>query len=131
METPDTPSEVTPQAGAGPGAAAGALAAKPTGPAAAVMLAAGFGALVLGLLTVLSEASEGVHDFLEWSERVGPLSGKTSLAAIAFVVSWGGLHLGLRDRDIEWRTVVIATVVLVAIGLVLTFPPFFELFKSD
>lgn len=123
METPQTPTAAAPQAAAAP--------MKPNGPVAAVMLAAGIGTLVLGILTVLSEASEGVHEFLEFSERVGPLSGKTIFAAIAFVVSWGGLHMALRDREVEWRPVTIALMALVAISLVLTFPPFFQLFKSD
>jgi len=95
------------------------------------MLATGIGALVLGILTVLNEASEGIHDFLEWSERVGPLSGVTSLAVIAFVLSWGALYGGLRDRDLPWRPVIVATIVLLAIAVVLTYPPFFELFKSE
>lgn len=126
METPQTPTAATPQAGAEAGAPT-----KPNGPVAAVMLATGIGTLVLGILTVLSEASEGIHEFLEFSERVGPLSGKTIFAAIAFAVSWGGLHLALRDREVEWRPLTIALVALVAIGLVLTFPPFFQLFKSE
>lgn len=130
MDTPDTPSNVAPQAGAGP-AAATAAAAKPNGPVAAVMLATGIGAVVLGLFTVLSEASEGVHDFLEWSERVGPLSGKTSLGVIAFVLSWGGLYAGLRERDLPWRPLVVATVVLLAIAVVFTYPPFFTSFASE
>ena len=132
MDTPDTPSNVAPQAGASPAAAGTAVAAmKPNGPVAAVMLATGIGALVLGIFTVLSEASEGVHEFLEFSERVGPLSGKTDLAATAFLVSWGGLYAGLRNREIAWRPLIIATIVLVAIALVMTYPPFFTSFASE
>lgn len=127
-QTPQPAPGVTPSAA---GASEGTAATKPNGPVAAVMLAAGIGAVVLGLFTVLSEASEGIHDFLEWSERVGPLSGKTCLAAIAFLGSWGGLHAALRHREIEWRPLIATTIVLIAIALVLTFPPFFQLFKSD
>jgi hypothetical protein len=104
---------------------------KPNGPVVAVMLAAGIGAVVLGLFTVLNEASEGVHDFLDWSEGVGPLSGKTSLAVIAFVASWGGLHMAFRERDFVWKPVIIATIVMFAIALVFTYPAFFEAFKSE
>jgi hypothetical protein len=129
MEIPDTPSGVAPQTAGGPTAAA--AVAKPNGPAVAVMLATGIGALVLGVLTLLSEASEGVHEFLEFSERVGPLSGKTIFAAAAFLLSWGGLHIALRGRNVAWRTALAALLVLVAIALVLTFPPFFQLFESD
>jgi hypothetical protein len=125
MQMPGTPAERTqPAVTSGEGA-------RPNGPVAAVMLAIGAGALVLGILTVLSEASEGIHEFLEFSERVGPLSGKTIFATLAFLLSWGGLHMALRDREVQWRPVIIALLALVAIALLLTFPPFFQLFKSD
>jgi hypothetical protein len=104
---------------------------KPNGPIAAVMLATGIGGLVLGVLTVLSEASEGIHEFLEFSERVGPLSGKTIFATLAFLIGWGGLYVALRDRDVQWRPLIVALIALLTVALVLTFPPFFQLFKSD
>jgi NhaP-type Na+/H+ or K+/H+ antiporter len=125
MEMPSTPAEPSRQA------ATGAGEMRPNGPVAAVMLATGIGALVLGVLTVLSEASEGIHEFLEFSERVGPLSGKTIFATLAFLLSWGGLHMALREREVQWRPVIIALIALVAIALLLTFPPFFQLFKSE
>ena len=126
METPQTSTAAAPQAGAETD-----MPMKPNGPVAAVMLAAGIGTLVLGILTTLAEAKAGIAEFLELSERVGPLSGKTIFAAIAFLVSWGGLHMALRNREVEWRPVTIALIALVGIGLVLTFPPFFQLFESD
>lgn len=125
MEMPSTPVERSQQA------ATGAGEARPNGPVAAVMLATGIGALVLGVLTVLSEASEGIHEFLEFSERVGPLAGKTIFATLAFLISWGGLYMALRDREVQWRPVIIALIALVAVALLLTFPPFFQLFKSE
>ena len=130
METPNTPGAAPAQTTTGPSAAA-AVATRPNGPVAAVMLATGIGVLVLGILTTVTEASEGLHEFLEFSERVGPLSGKTILAAAAFLLSWGGLHLALREREMEWRTVTIAMVAMNAAGFVLTFPPFFQLFESE
>jgi magnesium-transporting ATPase (P-type) len=131
METPDTPREVAPQTATGEAARMEALAAKPNGPAVAVILATGIGTFVLGLLTTLGEASEGVGDFLKWSDRVGPLSGKTLLAVAAFLVSWGGLHMAFRDREMRWQPAIAALLVLFAVALVLVFPPFFQLFESD
>lgn len=125
METPQTPAAAAAQA------AETGTPTKPNGPVAAAMLAAGIGTLVLGILTTLGEASTGIAEFLELSERVGPLSGKTIFAVIAFVVSWGGLHVALRNREVEWRPVTIALIALVAVALVLTYPPFFQLFESD
>jgi hypothetical protein len=104
---------------------------RPTGPIAAATLAVGIGAFVLGLLTTLSEASTGVHDFLEFDADVGPLSGKTILAVIAYAVSWAVLHAAWRRRSPALRTTLIATVVLIALGVLGTFPTFFQAFASE
>lgn len=126
-ERPSSPSDAAPRTGA----VAVAAIARPNGPAVAVVIATGIGALVLGIFTLLSEASEGVHEFLEFSERVGALSGTTVFGTAAFLLSWGGLHLALGDREVGWRPVITTLLVLLAVAFVLTFPPFFQLFESD
>src|SRR6266511_787088 len=102
---------------------------RPFGPLAAAFLAAGIGSLVLGLLTTISEASATFADKLNWYNPVGPLSGKTLISVIVFVASWIVLHLLLRGREPAQRMVFSVTGLLVASGLLLTFPTFFELFK--
>jgi hypothetical protein len=104
---------------------------RPFGPVAAVFLAAGIGSLVLGILTTLAEASEGFASGLEWMKSVGPLSGKTILSVAAFALSWMILHIVLREKDLDPRKVFTWTAVLVAIGFVLTFPTFFQLFAPE
>jgi hypothetical protein len=101
---------------------------RPFGPAAAVLLATGVGALVLGILTTINEASEGVHDFLEFSGRVGPLSGKTIIAGAVFFGSWGVLAWILGHKNPPFKATVVATAILLAIGFVMTFPVFFQAF---
>src|ERR687897_365625 len=103
---------------------------KPSGPAAAVILASGVGAFVLGLFTTLNEASTDLNDFLRFSDDVGPLSGKTIIATAAFVVAWAVLGFMWRGREIAWRPVLIATGVLLALGFLGTFPTFFEAFAD-
>jgi hypothetical protein len=67
----------------GEGARPEEIAGEPaSGPAAAAILAAGIGALVLGILTTWAEASEGFKEDLQWNDKVGPLSGKTITGAI-------------------------------------------------
>ncbi len=100
-----------------------------TGPAAAVVVAAGIGALVLGIFTTLAEASTGMKDWLQWNDRVGPLSGKTILAVIAFFASWAVLHFLWRRKNPELRPLLIAAAVLVALGILGTFPTFFQAFE--
>ena len=121
----------TTSAGAAPETAARAALDRPNGPVAAVLLATGIGSLVLAILVVWAEASESFADSLAYSDRVGPLSGKTIWAVVAFLVSWAGLHAVLRRRDVTLHTVWLITLVLLALGLLGTFSPFFELFAPE
>jgi hypothetical protein len=106
--------------------------ARPNGPVAAVVLAAGVGSLVLAVLVVLAEAKKSFADSLAYSDRVGPLSGKTTWAVVAFVVVWLAMHLAWRRRDVDLaRIALAAAVILIGLALVGTFSPFFELFASD
>jgi hypothetical protein len=101
----------------------------PTGPAAAVILAAGIGVFALGIVTTLSEASTGFADALNWKDSVGPLSGKTIVSSLLFFAAWGGLTAYWRRANPALRPIVLAAVVLIALGLVGTFPTFFQIFE--
>jgi hypothetical protein len=103
---------------------------RPFGPVAAVLVAAGIGVLVLGILTTLSEVSDGVKSFLQWSDAVGPLMGVVILASAAFLVAWAVLYAMWRTQDPAERPIWTAMIVLLATGFLLTFPPFFQLFES-
>lgn len=104
---------------------------RPTGPVAAAILATGIGIFTLGLLTTLNEASTGIHDFLQFRDDVGPLSGKTILAVVAYFGSWAILHALWRRKDQALRPILIATAVLVALGILGTFPTVFQAFASE
>jgi hypothetical protein len=104
--------------------------AKPFGPVAAVFIAAGIGAVILGILTTLTEANSSVEDALKFNARVGPLSGKTIVSVIVFLVLWGVFHVMWRRKDPAPGRVFLWTWILLAIGVVLTFPIFFQLFES-
>jgi hypothetical protein len=104
---------------------------KPEGPISAAIIAAGIGAAALGLFTTLAEASATVKDWLQWNDRVGPLSGKTLLAVAVWLAAWAVLHVTLRTRPFETRRALIITVVLLALGVIGTFPTFFQAFTSE
>jgi fluoride ion exporter CrcB/FEX len=107
---------------------------KPDGPAAAAMLAAAIGIFVLGLLTVLSEASVALHDWLETWELgrgVGPLAGKTTIAVIAWALSWLILGVALRRKDVNLEAWFTTFVVLGTLGVLGTFPPIFLSFAVE
>ncbi len=107
---------------------------KPNGPAAAVVLAAGIGAFVLGLMVTLAVMSADFASFLDFSKNygigsgVGPLSGKVIIATAAFFVSWIGFGYTWRSKDVNFRTIFVSAMVLLALGFALTFPPIFDLF---
>ena len=98
------------------------------GLAAAALLAAGVGAFVLGLLTTLAEASMGIHDFLQFNDRVGPLSGKTIIAAIVYFGALLVFALVWRGRELSLKPVVTVAGVLLLLGFLGTFPIFFQAF---
>jgi hypothetical protein len=101
---------------------------KPEGPVAAAILAGGVGCLALGAFTTLAEASTDIKDWLQWSDRVGPLSGKTVMAVIVWLVAWAVLHVVYRAKPFETRRALTIALILVALGAVGTFPTFFQAF---
>ena len=104
---------------------------KPFWPVAAAFLAAGFGTLVLGVLTTLAEAIPALKDWLAFTSQVGPLSGKTTVSVIAWLVAWVVLAVALRGREIHPRTVYWLSGLMIVLGLAGTFPTFFERFTEE
>jgi hypothetical protein len=100
----------------------------PNGPVAAALLAGGIGATTLGLMTVLAEASVSIKNALNWWNPAGPLTGKTLTAVIVFAASWIGLHLAIGRKNVEFTRYAVIALVLLGLGLLGTFPPFFDLF---
>ncbi len=107
---------------------------KPNGPAAAAILAAGIGSFTVGLMTTLAEASVDIKNALDFSKNygigsgVGPLSGKVVVAVIAYVIAWAIAGYLWRGREVNFGRAFTATLVLLALGFALTFPPIFDLF---
>ena len=103
---------------------------RPNGPAVAAIISAAIGVFVLGLLTTLSEANTDIHDFLDIKNRVGPLSGKTTFAVVAYLVAWVALLPVLWKRTVPFASAMLIAAVLIALGFVGTFPKFFQLFAE-
>jgi len=107
------------------------VAERPNGPAAAAILAAGIGSLVLGILTTMAEANTGLRGWLQFQDRVGPLSGKVIVSMIAYVISWAVLVPLLWRRNLPFSLMALATALLLTGGFIGTFPKFFQLFAPD
>jgi hypothetical protein len=103
---------------------------KPEGPIAAAIIAGGVGALALGTLTTLAEASAGVKDFLDFYDPVGPLSGKTTYAVVIWLLAWAISHAVFRRSQYESRRALAVALLLVGLGVLGTFPTFFQLFAA-
>jgi hypothetical protein len=97
----------------------------PNGPAAAALLGAGIGAAVLGLVTIGAESLPTLSQALVFSQAVGPLSGKSTVAMAGWLVGWGALHVWWRTRDVRLRHVALGLGVGLSVGLLGTFPPVF------
>jgi len=104
---------------------------RPEGPISAAILAGGIGSLALGLVTTLAEASETIAGWLEFNSGVGPLSGKTIVAVVVWLTAWAVLHPLLKDKAYETRRALAVSLVLIALGVIGTFPTFFQLFASE
>lgn len=100
-----------------------------TGPAAAAMISGAIGTFVIGLLTTGAVLSEGLKEILNWWNPAGPLTGKTGVGVIAWLISWFLLNTIWRDKEYDLNKAFIITLILIALGVVLTFPPVFEAFE--
>ena len=104
--------------------------ARPDGIAAAAVLAAAIGVLITGSMTTLAEISQVLRTALTWSGSVGPLIGKTGVGVFLWLVAWAILHAIWREKDVNFNTVYTASLILIALGWLLTFPPVVEAFSG-
>lgn len=100
-----------------------------TGAAAAAMVASGIGAFAIGLLTTGAVISEGLKATLNWWNPAGPLTGKTGLGVIVWLISWYILNRIWHTEDRSLQQAFTITLILIGLGLILTFPPVFEAFE--
>ena len=104
---------------------------RPNGPVAAALLGGGFGAATLGVVTTLAEVFKPVNDALNWWKPAGALTGKASVAVAVFFMAWLLFHFVFRGKNINFGRVAVVALILLGLGLVGTFPPFFELFTGE
>jgi len=98
----------------------------PNGSVAAAALSVGLGAFAFGIAVVASEASPALAAKLNWYNPTGPLSGKTSVGIIIWLVAWAVFSALWKHSQVRLKPVLTATLVLVAAGFISTFPPVFD-----
>ncbi len=102
----------------------------PNGPAAAAVLASGAGSAALGILGVAGDASKPIAKLLTFYLPAGPLSGVTCVAIIFWLALWFILAKRWATRTVAFARVNIAALALLALGFLLTFPPFADLIQG-
>lgn len=108
-----------------------AKATAAVGAASAAFVSSGIGCLAIGLMVTGAEMSEGLKNALNWWNPAGPLTGKTGVGVIVWLVSWIVLHSMWKDKDVELGKAFTVTLILIALGFLLTFPPIFTLFAAE
>lgn len=98
----------------------------PNGAALASFLAAGIGTFAVGFFVIVNEA--GLFAAPALYGPAGGVSGRTTLAAVTWLIGWVVLHRRWKDRQLESSRIYAATLVLIALGIVLTFPPVWQIF---
>ena len=109
---------------------------KPNGPVAAGFIAAAAACFTLGLIVTLNEAKIIVNATLDFSKNygigsgVGPLSGKVIISSAVFFIVWAVLGVLWRAKEVSFGRAFLASLILLAGGFALTFPPIFEIFAA-
>ncbi|RLE00087.1 MAG: hypothetical protein DRJ13_09130, partial [Bacteroidetes bacterium] len=72
-----------------------------TGPIAAAIISSGIGSMFIGLMTTGAVLSPGLKNLLNLWNPAGPLTGKTTVGILAWLISWFFLNSSLKDKDYE------------------------------
>jgi hypothetical protein len=76
----------------------------------------------MGLIVLLNEM--GVFAAPTLYGPAGGVSGRTTLAVAVWLIAWAGLHFRWKARELPADRVRVVTLVLIAFGILATFPPF-------
>ena len=98
------------------------------GSAAAAILAAGVGSFTLAALACAGDKLATVKNSLVFYKRTGPLSGVTTVAILVWLFAWGILEWRWRNRTVAAGRISAIALVMLGLGLLLTFPPIVDLF---
>jgi len=97
----------------------------PNGAALAAFLAAGIGAFALGAIVILNEV--GLLSAPALYDPAGGVTGRTALGAVIWLIAWVVLHRRWKHRTLRAGGVYALTLLLIALGVLLTFPPLWHL----
>lgn len=100
----------------------------PNGGGAAAVLAAGVGAFLVAVFAILADKIAAMKSLMIFYKPTGPLSGVTTCAIGSWLLIWLLLHMAWRSRMVNVGRVRMAALILLILGVLLTFPPISDLF---
>jgi hypothetical protein len=100
----------------------------PNGAGAAALLSAGIGSFALAVLAIAADHITALKNWMIFYKPTGPLSGVTTSAIVVWLVAWTVLHARWKRRTVALGSIAAASLVLLALSLLLTFPPIGDLF---
>ncbi len=102
----------------------------PNGDGMAAILAAGIGCGALGVFAFLADAFKSIGQFFTFYYPAGALSGVTDCAIILWLASWYVLAKRWGGREVAAGRISLIAFILLAVGFLLTFPPFMDLLQG-
>jgi hypothetical protein len=100
------------------------------GAAAATVLAVAIGILALGACALAGDASPRLARLLNVWNPTGPLSGVTIFAILVWLLAWTALARAWTGHNLNLRRINLVALLLIVIGLLLTFPPFMDVLQG-
>ena len=100
----------------------------PNGAGAAALLAAGIGSFALAVFAIAADHVASIKNLMILYKPTGPLSGVTTSAIVVWLAVWVILDVRWKKRTVSLRNIAMAALVLLALSLLLTFPPIGDLF---
>jgi hypothetical protein len=97
------------------------------GSVAAAVLSCGVGCFLLGVLAVAADGSKRLSATLNIYHPTGPLSGVVTVAIALWLLCWTVLAARWRNKTLAFGKVSALAFLFLALGLLLTFPPFGDL----
>lgn len=95
------------------------------GAAMAAYLSAGIGSFAMGFVVLLDAI--GLFPFPAMYAPAGGVTTRTAAAVLIWLGGWVLLHRRWKARQIDGRRVLWVTLALIALGVLLTFPPLWQL----
>jgi hypothetical protein len=96
------------------------------GPAAATILAAGIGCLTFSAITTLEHVAARGREALTFYAPVGSHSGTMAVAVLVWLGIWCALHSHGKTTHVAFGRIFVSTLLLIAVGGLGTFPPFYQ-----